>query len=167
MIIYRQDGNTALEQPILTQQQIQPQEQVQPQPQEQVEAEPQRRSQPKTFSLTKWQKIKILGKVVVFTSLAFFMVARFAVVAQQNLAIIAVKNSIKEQQTLNADLEAKLAATAQLSNVQEQAEKLNMNFPTGDQVQYVSVTPYAQLVETQKEQQKAEREPSIVREIME
>ena len=80
------------------------------------------------------------------TALALLMVARFAAVSIANIGLEEAKKTVKEQQVKNTDLESILAGSMQLDTIQEKAMALGMSFPSSDQMVYINLVPYSDLV---------------------
>ena len=140
MLEYRQLGNTAMK----------------PQVEYEPEYEPQQKTQKHTPVKKKKLegtkevplpiKIKIISRVLLVTALALLMVARFAAVSIANIGLEEAKKTVKEQQVKNTDLESILAGSMQLDTIQEKAMALGMSFPSSDQMVYINLVPYSDLV---------------------
>lgn len=140
MLEYKELGNTAVKvQPI-----YEPEYEYEPQ------IEPEKKKTGKRKLTTKEVpfklKVKIISRVLFVTVLALLMVARFAAVSIANIGLVEAKNSVKQQQSKNSDLESILAAGMQLDHIEEKAIALGMSFPGSNQMVYVNLVPYEDLV---------------------
>lgn len=157
MLIYRNEGNAALDEMEMWDMNAAPQYEPE------VEAEPELIiEEPVEEPISKRQKVKILTRILMLSVLAFFLITRFAVVSQANLRMLDVKSAIKKQEIKNGDMEAKLTDSIDFTTVQEKAAALGMDFPENDQVQNMSVIPYEDIVKAHKQSEKEKREIGIV-----
>ncbi len=140
MLEYRQLGNTAMK----------PQVEYEPEYEPQQKTQKQTPVKKKKLEGTKEVplpiKIKIISRVLLVTALALLMVARFAAVSIANIGLEEAKKTVKEQQVKNTDLESILAGSMQLDTIQEKAMALGMSFPSSDQMVYINLVPYSDLV---------------------
>lgn len=140
MLEYRQLGNTAMK----------PQVEYEPEYEPQQKTQKQTPVKKKKLDGTKEVplpiKIKIISRVLLVTALALLMVARFAAVSIANIGLEEAKKTVKEQQVKNTDLESILAGSMQLDTIQEKAMALGMSFPSSDQMVYINLVPYSDLV---------------------
>ena len=103
-------------------------------------------------------KLRIVFRVLLVTALALLMVARYAAVSAANIEMEEVRSAVQEQREKNVDLEAVLAGTMQVDTIQTKAMEKGMSFPSADQMVYLQVTPYNDLVEKNSEKQSQESE---------
>lgn len=107
----------------------------------------------KKFTYTKKQKKRITYKVLLISIVAFIALTRFAAVSTANLNMLSVQKEIEKQQTINSGIEYQLSQASYLTNIQQKAKELNMDFPNQDQVVYVDVKPFSTITEEAKAQQ--------------
>ena len=123
----------------------------------------QKKEKPKEIPLSL--KIKVITRILLVTALALFMVARFATVSIANIGLEEAKSAVAEQKTKNSDLESILAGSMQLNTIQEKAMALGMSFPSSNQMVYIKLVPYDDLVENNNVQKK-ENHKSILNQIV-
>lgn len=136
MLEYTQLGNTALKPEYLPEETEQIQQQIVKTHKKAVKAS----------GIPTAVKIKVISRILLVTALALLMIARFAAVSIANVTLENTKLEIEKQKSKNSDLESILAGTMQLDTIQDKAMALGMAFPSSEQMVYVQLVPYEDLV---------------------
>ncbi len=151
MLLYRQNGNAAL-----NAQEIEEQKVVQEKKKKQL----------KSVAIPVKLKIKIMVSMILVSVMAVVMVSRFAAVSKANLALIEMQGNVSEQQDVVVELESELSKSVQLDSIKEQALALNMAAPTQEQIVYLEVTSYEDMVKSNSEKNDSENQGNIFTELV-